>query len=339
MATIKDVAKQAGVSTTTVSHVINKTRFVAAHTAQAVNNAIKALNYSPSAVARSLKIKQTNTIGLLTVTSDTPYFAELIKIIQNCCYQKGYMLILCNSHKELEKQKSYLAMLAQKRIDGLLVMCSEYPQEFLELLNFYNKIPMVIIDMDKPNPLTDCIEDNGFQGGYIAGQYLIKRGHRNIGTITGLQNEHTGRVRHKGFMQALTDAGIVPNQDWIIEGDFQPESGYKGLKKILSCSSQPTALFCGGDVIALGAICAAQEAGLKIPEDLSLIGYDDLHSSKYYNPPLTTIHQPKHHLCEKAISLLLDRIINKNNDRQYIELTPTLIERDSVTDGPSLFSI
>lgn len=339
MATIKDVAKRAGVSTTTVSHVINKTRFVADKTTQAVNKAIKALNYSPSAVARSLKMKQTNTIGLLTVTSDTPYFAELIKIIQNSCYQKGYMLILCNSQKELDKQKSYLAMLSQKRIDGLLVMCSEYPQELLDVLNYYSHIPMIIMDWDKPNTLTDYIEDNGFHGGYTAGQYLIKRGHRDIGTITGLQNEHTGRVRHQGFMQALKDAGITPNQDWIVEADFHPELGYEGLKKILACPCHPTALFCGGDVIALGAICAAQEAGLKIPEDLSLIGYDDLHSSKYYNPPLTTIHQPKYQLCEKAISLLLDRMINKNNVRHFIELTPTLIERSSVADGPALFNL
>lgn len=339
MATIKDVAKRAGVSTTTVSHVINKTRFVADNTTQAVNNAIKALNYSPSAVARSLKLNQTNTIGLLTVTCDTPYFAELIKIIQNSCYQKGYMLILCNAHKELEKQKSYLAMLSQKRIDGLLVMCSEYPQELLDLLNYYSHIPMIIMDWNKPNASTDCIEDNGFQGGYAAAQYLIKRGHRDIGTITGLQNEHSGRVRHQGFMQALKDAGITPNQKWIVEADFQPESGYKGLKKILAGTCRPTAIFCGGDVIALGAICAAQEAGIKIPEELSLIGYDDLHSSQFYNPPLTTIHQPKHHLCEKAISLLLDRMINKNNARHFIELTPTLIERNSVVDGPALFNL
>ena len=334
MATIRDVAKRAGVSTTTVSHVINKTRFVAENTQRAVMDAIKQLNYSPSAVARSLKVNQTNTIGLLAVSNDTPYFAEVIRAVENSCYKKGYTLILCNSQNELEKQRSYLAMLAQKRVDGLLVLCSEYPPALLELLQSYSHIPMMIMDWGKSSDFTDNIEDNSSQGAYMAVKYLIERGHREIGTITGQLNEHTGRERQKGFLQALKEANIEIPKEWIIKSDFYPESGYHAMQKILKQGKKPTAIFCGGDVIAMGAICAIAEAGLSVPHDISVIGYDNLHDSRYFNPALTTIHQPKERLGETALDMLLDRIINKREEFQAIELKPELIERNSVTDGP-----
>lgn len=334
MATIRDVAKRAGVSTTTVSHVINKTRFVAETTQEAVMSAIKELNYSPSAVARSLKVNHTNTIGLLAVSSETPYFAEIIKAVEHNCYLKGYTLILCNSENELEKQRSYLAMLAQKRVDGLLVMCSEYPPALLSLLQSYENIPMMIMDWGKSSDFTDNIEDNGFHGAYMAVKYLIERGHRDIGTITGQLNEHTGRERQKGFLQALKEADIRIPDEWIVKSDFQPEYGYQAMQQILAQEKRPTAIFCGGDVIAMGAICAIAEAGLSVPYDISVIGYDNIHNSRYFNPPLTTIHQPKERLGEIALNMLLDRIINKREEFQAIELTPELVERHSVADGP-----
>jgi LacI family purine nucleotide synthesis repressor len=334
MATIRDVAKQAGVSTTTVSHVINKTRFVAENTQKAVMDAIKALNYSPSAVARSLKVNQTNTIGLLAVSNDSPYFAEVIRAVENSCYQKGYTLVLCNSQHDIQKQRSYLTMLAQKRVDGLLVMCSEYSPELLKLLHSYQSIPMMVMDWGKSSDFTDNIEDNSFQGAYMAAKYLIERGHRDIGTITGRMNEHTGRERYKGFMQALKEAKISAPKEWIIESDFHPELGYQAMQQILEQKKKPTAVFCGGDVIAMGAISAIAEAGLSVPEDISVIGYDNLHNSRYFNPALTTIHQPKEHLGEIALNMLLDRIINKREEFQAIELKPKLIERRSVNDGP-----
>lgn len=336
MATIKDVAKHAGVSTTTVSHVINKTRFVAEDTKTAVWAAIKQLNYSPSAVARSLKVNNTKTIGLLATSSGSPYFAEVIQSVETACYKKGYTLILCNSQNNLEKQEAYLAMLAQKRVDGMLVMCSEYPEPLLTLLQNHHNIPMMVMDWGKHSDFTDNIEDNGFQGGYLATRYLIDRGHRQIATITGQLNEHTGRERHKGFLHALEEAKIVIPDEWIIEADFQPHEGHKGMIKLLSVPKRPTALFCGGDVIAMGALCAAGEMGLKVPEDISVIGYDNIRNTRFFNPPLTTIQQPKETLAEMALDMLLDKIINKRKTYSSIELHPELIERHSVTDGPYL---
>ncbi|WP_340614878.1 HTH-type transcriptional repressor PurR [Xenorhabdus thailandensis] len=335
MATIKDVAKRAGVSTTTVSHVINKTRFVAEDTKAAVWAAINELNYSPSAVARSLKVNHTKSIGLLATSSEAPYFAEIIESVENSCYSKGYTLILCNSHNNLDKQKAYLAMLAQKRVDGLLVMCSEYPEQLLSMLEGYRNIPMVVMDWgESRGDFTDAIIDNAFHGGYLAGRYLIERGHRDIASIPGPLARNTGGGRHQGFLKALKEGNIAIRDEWIVQGDFEPESGYQAMYKILNQKHRPTAVFCGGDVMAMGAICAADELGLRVPQDISIIGYDNIRNARYFTPALTTIHQPKERLGQMAFSMLLDRIVNKREDAQTIEVHPRLVERRSVADGP-----
>jgi LacI family purine nucleotide synthesis repressor len=335
MATIKDVAKRAGVSTTTVSHVINKTRFVAEETRNAVWEAIKALHYSPSAVARSLKVNHTKTLGLLATSSEAPYFAEIIEAIENHCFAQGYTLILGNAHNDLQKQRAYLSMMAQKRVDGLLVMCSEYPDDLLQMLEENRNIPMVVMDWGASRgDFTDTVQDNAFQGGYLAGRYLIERGHRDIGAIPGQLERNTGGGRHAGFLQAMQEAGIAVHAEWIVQGDFEPESGYQAMQQILSQKQRPTAVFCGGDIMAMGAICAADEMGLRVPQDISVIGYDNVRNARYFTPALTTVHQPKAQLGEKALEMLLDRITSKREEPQTIEVQPSLIERRSVGDGP-----
>ncbi|WP_455810915.1 HTH-type transcriptional repressor PurR [Pseudomonas graminis] len=335
MATIKDVAKRAGVSTTTVSHVINKTRFVAEETREAVWVAIKELHYSPSAVARSLKVNHTKTIGLLATSSEAPYFAEIIEAIENRCFAKGYTLILGNAHNDLQKQQAYLSMMAQKRVDGLLVMCSEYPDTLISMLEDNRNIPMVVMDWgESRGDFTDTVLDNAFEGGYLAGRYLIERGHRDIGAIPGQLERNTGGGRHAGFLKALAEAGITLRDEWLVQGDFEPESGYRAMQQILSQKQRPTAIFCGGDIMAMGAICAADEMGLRVPQDISVIGYDNVRNARYFTPALTTVHQPKERLGETAFDMLLDRIISKREDPQTIEVHPSLIERRSVADGP-----
>ena len=258
MATIKDVAKLADVSTTTVSHVINKTRFVAEETRNRVWEAVKELHYSPSAVARSLKVNHTKSIGMIVTTSDTPYFAEIVQSVEEHCYRKGYTLFLCNSQNNVEKQRAYLAMLAQKRVDGLLVMCSEYNSQLLELLENYRTIPMVVMDWGPTDSAyTDRIQDNSFDGGYLATKYLIDRGHRDIGVITGQMNTTTTKTRYDGFLKAMNDAGLSVRDEWVAEGNFEPESGHIAMSHILQNAQHPTAVFCFIDTMAMGAICAA----------------------------------------------------------------------------------
>lgn len=198
MATIKDVAKYAGVSTTTVSHVINKTRFVAEDTTKAVWEAIKALNYSPSAVARSLKINTTKSIGMIITTSESPFFAEIVLAVEEFCYSKGYSLFLCNTQNKLEKIQNHLDMLIKKRVDGILVMCSEYTANSFDIFENSN-IPMVIMDWGRSDERSDIILDHGVEGGYIATQHLIENGHQDIAVITGNRDKEIARTRFEGF--------------------------------------------------------------------------------------------------------------------------------------------
>ena len=303
MATIKDVAKMAGVSTTTVSHVINKTRFVAQETEKLVLQAIEALNYSPSAVARSLKVNTTKSIGMIVTTSEAPYFAEKIK--------------------------NHLEMLAKKRVDGILVMCSEYLPDSLNVLTSFESIPMVVMDWG-PNAHTDIIQDNGFNGGYLATKHLIENGHKHIGIISGELTKTPAKTRYEGFLHAMEEAGLTVNPDWVMEGFFEPEDGYECMNKILRQTELPTAVFCCNDVMALGAISAIGEKGLRVPDDISIIGYDNIHASRFYSPPLTTIHQSKSRLGVQAVNLLFERINHKSEQRETIEIHPELVIRKSV---------
>lgn len=332
MATIKDVAKMAGVSTTTVSHVINKTRFVAKETEEAVMQAIKSLKYSPSAVARSLKVNTTKSIGMIVTTSEAPYFAEIIHAVEEHCYRQSYSLFLCNTQNDPEKIKNHLDMLAKKRVDGLLVMCSEYTSHSLDILSNAADIPMVVMDWG-PNVDTDIIEDNSFTGGYIATKHLIDCGHKAIGLIAGELDKTTARTRYEGFVKAMNEANLPINKDWIMEGFFEPEDGYECMNKILTQNNLPTAVFCCNDVMALGAISAITEKGLRVPEDISIIGYDNIHASRFYAPPLTTIHQSKSRLGAQAVNLLFKRIADKDNnnhEKHRILLHPELVLRKSV---------
>ncbi|WP_386686582.1 HTH-type transcriptional repressor PurR [Lonepinella sp. MS14437] len=330
MATIKDVAKIAGVSTTTVSHVINKTRHVAEDTKQAVLNAIRTLSYSPSDVARSLKINTTKSIGMIVTTSESPYFAEIIHAVENHCYRQGYSLFLCNTQNDTKKIKNHLEMLAKKRVDGVLIMCAEYHQESIDLFNNFQDLPLVVMEWGIQHSNNDMILDNSFNGGYLATQHLIENGHQKIGIISGELNKTTAQTRFQGFEKAMSDAGLTLNPNWIQEGSFEPEDGYECMNKILEQQELPTAVFCCNDVMALGAISAITEKGLRVPDDISIIGYDNIHSSRFYAPPLTTIHQSKARLGERALQLLLERIHHKNTERETIEIYPELVVRKSV---------
>lgn len=330
MATIKDVAKMAGVSTTTVSHVINKTRFVAKETEQQVLQAIKNLNYSPSAVARSLKVNTTKSIGMIVTTCETPYFAEIIHSVEELCYRQGYSLFLCNTQNNPEKIKNHLDMLAKKRVDGLLVMCAEYTQNSLDLLAAFKDLPMVVMDWGPFNENTDLIQDNSFSGGYIATKYLIDNGHKDIAIISGELTKTTAITRYQGFEKAMQEANLAINPNWIMEGFFEPEDGYECMNKILVQDKLPTAVFCCNDIMALGAISAIGEKDLKVPDDISIIGYDNIHASRFFSPPLTTIHQSKSRLGVQAINLLFKRISEKGKEHEIIEIYPELVIRKSV---------
>lgn len=330
MATMKDIAKLAGVSTSTVSHVINKTRFVSEEIAERVNSAAKELNYAPSALARSLKMNRTQTIGMLMTTSTNPFFGEVVKGVERSCYHNGYNLIPCNTEGDSERMKSSIDTLLQKRVDGLILMCTTIAGERIDIFERYPDIPVVVMDWGPVLYASDKIQDNSFQGGYLAAKHLIEAGHREIGCITGPLNQYQAKMRYAGYKRALTEHQLAINTDWIEESDFSCEGGRNAFLRMLEKDALPTALFACNDMMAMGVVNAAHELALNIPQDLSLVGYDDIHIAQFMTPPLTTIHQPKYRLGKTAVEALLARLEDKNLAPQVVQLEPVLVERNSV---------
>ena len=181
-----------------------------------------------------------------------------------------------------------------------------------------------------PNVHTDIIQDNSFDGGYLATKHLIENGHKHIGIIAGELTKTTAKTRYEGFIHAMKEADLTVNPNWVMEGFFEPEDGYECMNKILSQDNLPTAVFCCNDVMALGAISAIGEKGLRVPEDISIIGYDNIHASRFYSPPLTTVHQSKSRLGVQAVNLLFERINHKSDQKEKIEIHPELVVRKSV---------
>ncbi|MFH4593050.1 substrate-binding domain-containing protein [Vibrio alginolyticus] len=331
MATMKDIAKLAGVSTSTVSHVINKTRFVSEEISERVNNAAKELNYyAPSALARSLKVNRTKTIGMLVTTSTNPFFGEVVKGVERSCYQKGYSLILCNTEGDNERMRQSINTLLQKRVDGLILMCSSLEGERIDVFERYPDIPVVVMDWGPMLFTSDKIQDNSLRGGYLAAKYLIDCGHIEIGCITGPLIKHQAQMRYEGYKRAMNEAGLEFNANWIIESDFECEGGYQAFKKMAQRGALPSSIFVSNDMMAMGVINAANELGIKVPDDLSIIGYDDIHIAKFMSPSLTTIHQPKYRLGQAAVETLVRKLDKKSTEAQVVQLEPTLVERKSV---------
>ncbi|CAE6906858.1 HTH-type transcriptional repressor PurR [Vibrio alginolyticus] len=330
MATIKDVARLAGVSTTTVSHVINKTRFVAEATQEKVMKAVDELNYAPSAVARSLKCNSTRTIGMLVTQSTNLFFSEVIDGVESYCYRQGYTLILCNTGGIYEKQRDYIRMLAEKRVDGILVMCSDLTEELNEMLDRHSNIPKVVMDWGPESSQADKIMDNSEEGGYIATKYLIENGHTDIACLSGHFDKLACKERIVGFRRAMAEANIPVNEDWILEGNFECDTAVLVADKITAMEKRPTAVFCFNDTMALGLMSRLQQNGIKIPDDISVIGYDNIELAEYFSPPLTTIHQPKRRVGKNAFEILLERIKDKDHEKRIFEMQPELVVRNTV---------
>lgn len=329
MANIKEVAARAQVSTTTISHVINETRFVSEATRERVFTAMRELNYAPSLVARSLKVKETNSIGMLVTTSSNPFFAEVVRGVERYCFEQGYNLMLGNTEGQAETALSYLKMMLRKRVDGLLIMCSEGQQEVFNQLDWLKSLPVVVMDWGLVSADVDLIADNSFHGGYLATRHLIELGHTAIGCITGPQSRAPANQRQAGFEKALLESGLSVNHDWIQEGDFDCASGFAAMERLLALPARPTALFVCNDMMAMGAISAAHQAGIVIPRDISIVGYDNVALAQYLSPPLTTINQPKEELGRLAVTRLLARINGEEVENHLITVDPDLVIRQS----------
>jgi LacI family transcriptional regulator len=336
MATIKDVAAIAGISYTTVSHVLNRTRPVSEEVRKKVEAAIAQLDYVPSAVARSLKAKSTLTIGLLIPNGINPYFAELARGIEDHCERNGFCVILCNSDDNPQKQRNYLRVLLEKRVDGLIVSSVGSDDGLLNGLAAV-RTPMVIVDRDLENINADLVRIDHEVGAYLATTHLLEQGHRHIACISGPAQTSVARMRLAGYRRAMHEAQIDVPVDWIVESDFTGPSGYQAAVTLLE-GRRPTAIFAANDMVGIGVLRAAAERNIRVPSDLSVIGFDDIQMSRYLYPALTTVGQSILQLGERAAEVLLRRIAVPTTAVEQLIVSPRIVLRESTAPPTNAFN-
>ncbi|WP_295537362.1 substrate-binding domain-containing protein [uncultured Thioclava sp.] len=329
--TIKDVARVAGVSNSTVSHVVNSTRFVSPETAQRVRAASSERGFAPNGVAQALKGHRTRTIGMIVTSSTNPFFAELIHGVETACFTRGYSLILCNSEDDREKVQAYLDTLRAKRIDALIILSSNQQPGMTAELARTSGVPTVALDDEDAAPAS-TIADDSLTGGTLAATYLTERGFRRIACITGPLEHSRSAIRFKGFTEELSRRGIHFDPALAIASDPTVAGGDVAMRALLSLPQEqrPQAVFCFNDVMAMGALSAAYQCGIEVPGQISVMGYDDIEIAAFTAPPLTTIRQPMQDLGQRAASVIIDHLETDADLPDRIRLTPKLIERSSV---------
>lgn len=330
MATIKEVALAAGVSYTTVSHVLNDTRPVSPAARERVLAAAAALHYVPSALARSLRSQTTGTIGMIIPNNSNPYFSEVARGIEDTCWAAGYSVILCNSDDDPAKQRDYLNVLLTKRCDGLIM--AALAQTDAELLR-QRRVPAVFIDRAPEGLEYDVVGVDNLAGGELAGQHLLALGRARIGCIGGPRELEVSEQRIAGLRRAL---GGTLDDSLCETADFSSAGGYAAALRLLARppGQRPDALFCCNDMMAIGALRAAAELGIAVPGELAVVGFDDIDLAQFVHPPLSSVSQGTRALGNITAACLLERIATPERPPQRRRIAPVLNVRGSSLAGP-----
>jgi len=326
--TIFDVAEASGVSYGTVSRVINNDPHVRAATRTRVMDAIERLGYVTNRQAQNLAKGQTHVIGVLVPELGNGYIGEIMRGIDSELDHAGYDLMLFTTHRRAAKESTYVASLAQGVVEGLLLVLPRNPADYLGVLNT-RKFPHVLIDHQGVDTNSPAVGATNWQGGFVATEYLIGLGHTRIGFITGWMDLGCTQDRLAGYQAALRAHHLPEIPELIYEGDFFQSSGIAGANVLLDLPEPPSAIFASNDVMAMGAMDAIRHRGLRIPDDVSVIGFDNIPQSAVVYPPLTTIQQPLEQMGRVATQVLLDMLKNPAKQVARIELPTELIERSS----------
>lgn len=331
MATIEDVAERAGVSKSTVSHVINKTRYVSPALTQKVKQAMNELNYhSPNAIARSLKTRKTYTIGLIVSDITNLFSPFLARGLEAIASKKGYNVIVSNTDEVLKKEQEQINSLIEQRVDGVVISPTGKDDSEINLLKEQG-IPFVFLDREIKSVEADFVTSENYQGGYKATKYLLEKGHRRIGAVLGPKYITTSEKRFMGYESALEEYNIELDKNLIARGDYKLKGGQRAARRLLELRDPPTALFSANIMSNFGALKAIREVGLRCPEDISLVGFDDAPWIDILQPPLTVVSQNPYKMGFKAGQLLLERLKgNKEMEYQTIMLRTELKVRGSV---------
>jgi len=328
--TIKDVAEYANVSVSTVSMALNgKDYRISEATREKVRAAVEHLNYRPNRTAVSLVTKESRAIGLIVPDIKNTFFSELVAAVEEKCSDEGYSVIICTTNDEPKQDIKYVNFLLDRDIDGLLFVMSvseknNYAEECINLLQ-EARAPTVLIDREWQSDYAVNVSSDNEHGGYLACKHLLDLGHEKIGTITGPLGTQSAKKRLDGYIRALKERGIAFDPKLVTEGNYSIASGYRHCDALLD--QGVSAIFVGNDMMALGVYKRLRECGVKIPEDISIVGYDNLNFAEFLDVPLTTVSQPIIKMGTVAVIKLLNML--KNVDEQDEIFTPELICRDS----------
>jgi len=330
MSGVKEVARIAGVSTATVSRAINNPEKVAEKTLKKVIAAVSDAGYSVNHLARNLRTSKTSNVVVLVPNITNPFYSEVIRGMERVAHTYGYSVLLGDTQDSEDREAVYASMLTTKRADGLITLCPRIPQLSKqmtsdELLN----APIVNACECARDTVMRTVKIDNIAAAKEATEHLLNLGHRRIGLVAGPFESPLSIERLNGYSMALKTAGIAYDDTLVASGDFSIESGKTAAEKILSIENRPTAIFCSNDEMALGVMTALKSNGAKIPDDISIIGFDDIHYAQYFDPPLTTIAQPAGDLGELAMSQLCEILAGNPPQSRNAVLPHKLIERES----------
>lgn len=328
--TMKDVARLAGVSIQTVSVVVNGKREISPETRERVLAAIKQLGYQPYNVARSLRTGSTCTIALVVSDITNPFFASMAYTVEDYAHASGYNLILYNTHSDLDRERKYIEIATQRGVDGLLFVATKDQTPGLETLKTAG-IPVVVIDRipdnyDGPSVILDNVKT-----GRLVAEHFLDLGHTHFAHISGPLDLLLSRERMAGFQETIAAHGLEPGPSVPGDDNWSCASGYRAMRTLLENTPRPTAVFAANDRMAIGAMRAIVEAGLRIPEDISVAGVDDIEFAAFQSPPLTTVRQNLVSVATCGITLLLDILQGKEPLETRIVFEPELVIRDSTS--------
>ncbi|MBV1757617.1 MAG: LacI family transcriptional regulator [Dethiosulfatibacter sp.] len=329
--TIKDIARLAGVSTATVSKVINrKDHEITETTREKVMSIVRQYNYVPNRIASSMVTKKTHTIGLIIPDISNPFFPELARGVEDYASKLGYAVFLCNTDNDAQKERTYLEKLQEKMVDGIILTASSHRRTNSKDLKESN-IPIVALDreIDSFKSGGTVISDN-LSGAYEAVTYLLSRGLKNILYLAGPINSKPSKDRLQGYINALVDHNHQVNQEMILDGSFTLDWGYSGTLMAIDRGLEFDSIFCGNDLIAFGAIQAIKLKGFRVPQDISVIGFDDIAMAGIIDPPLTTVKQPNYQMGYESSKILIGIIEKHPPENRELVLNTKLIIRDSV---------
>lgn len=326
--TIHDVAKESGVSYSTVSRVLNGFEFVKEETRTKVLAAAEKLGYVANMQARSLAGGKTRIIGLLVPGLDNGYIGEIVRGIDEEIVKFNYDLMLYTTRRRVGSEAHYVKAISNGLTDGIILIVPLLEREYLVSLREHN-FPYVVVDQADPLFHSSVVDATNWQGAYDATKYLLDLGHRQIAFVKGLQGLQSAEDRLAGYKAALADYDLLFDETLVVEGDFFTPSGYQAGRALIQRTPRPTAIFASNDLMALGVMQAIQEQGLNIPQDISLVGFDDIAQASLVHPRLTTVRQPLEQMGRVAVNLLVEQIENSEVSPRRITLATRFIERES----------